>query len=87
MIGRVADTVPSTEDLAVAGVVRGRIANAVETLPDEQREVFLLRQLQGMRFHEIAEVVGVPVNTVKSRMRYALDRMRSELEDLYDATR
>jgi RNA polymerase sigma-70 factor (ECF subfamily) len=54
----------------------------VEQLPEEQREVFLLRQLQGLAFKEIAEVVGIPTNTVKSRMRYALERLQSLLSDL-----
>jgi len=72
---------PSTEALAAGGLLRERIASAVERLPDEQREVFLLRQLQGLAFHEIAEVVGVPANTVKSRMRYALERLQRTLRD------
>ena len=73
---------PSTEALAIGGVVRERIASAVEALPEEQREVFLLRQLQGLAFREISEVVGVPANTVKSRMRYALERLQHALSDL-----
>ena len=40
-----------------------------------------MREVQGMRVKEIAEVVGVPENTVKSRMRYALQRLREELAD------
>jgi RNA polymerase sigma-70 factor (ECF subfamily) len=72
---------PSTEALAAGGLLKERIASAVERLPDEQREVFLLRQLQGLAFHEIAEVVGVPANTVKSRMRYALERLQRTLRD------
>jgi RNA polymerase sigma-70 factor (ECF subfamily) len=73
---------PSTEQLAIGGLVRERIESAVERLPEEQREVFLLRQLQGLAFKEIAEVVGVPANTVKSRMRYALERLQHMLSDL-----
>jgi len=72
---------PSTEALAMGGVLRDRIASAVEGLPDEQREVFLLRHLQGLAFNEIAQVVGVPANTVKSRMRYALERLQRTLRD------
>lgn len=72
---------PSTEALASGGLLKDRIASAVEGLPDEQREVFLLRQLQGLAFGEIAEVVGVPTNTVKSRMRYALERLQRSLRD------
>jgi RNA polymerase sigma-70 factor (ECF subfamily) len=79
---RVSNFGPSTEQLAIGGVVRERIARAVEALPEEQREVFLLRQLQGLAFREISEVVGVPANTVKSRMRYALERLRHTLSDL-----
>lgn len=73
---------PSAEEAAVAGRTRHRIAQAVQALPAEQREVFLLRQLQGLPFHEIAEIVGASTNTVKSRMRYALERLRAALHDL-----
>jgi RNA polymerase sigma-70 factor (ECF subfamily) len=79
---RVANPGPSTAQLALGGLVRERIARAVEGLPEEQREVFLLRQLQGLAFKEIAVVVGVPANTVKSRMRYALERLQHTLSDL-----
>jgi len=58
---------------------------ALETLPTEQREVFLLRQYHAMPFKEIARVVGAPVNTVKSRMRYALEGLRGKLEEHYRA--
>ena len=48
-------------------------------LPEEQREVFLLREISDLSFREIAEIVGAPENTVKSRMRYALERLQSAL--------
>jgi RNA polymerase sigma-70 factor (ECF subfamily) len=79
---RVSSFGPSTEQLAAGRLLGDRIARAVEGLPDEQREVFLLRQLQGLAFKEIADVVGVPANTVKSRMRYALERLQHTLSDL-----
>ncbi len=82
MVARVSNPGPSTEQLAIGARTRERIASAVEGLPEEQREVFLLRQLQGLAFKEIAEVVGVPANTVKSRMRYALERLQHILSDL-----
>lgn len=72
---------PSTETLAAGRLMRERITEAVRQLPEEQREVFLLRHLQGMAFAEIAEVVGIPANTVKSRMRYALERLQRALRD------
>jgi RNA polymerase sigma-70 factor (ECF subfamily) len=51
------------------------------TSPDEQREVFLMRQVQNLAFKDIAEIVGVPENTVKSRMRYALERLQEALAE------
>ncbi|MGB5812071.1 MAG: RNA polymerase sigma factor [Polyangiales bacterium] len=82
MVARVPADAPETDELANAATLRHRITLAVEALPSDQREVFLLRQLQGMRFAEIADVAGVSENTAKSRMRYALERIRLELGDL-----
>jgi RNA polymerase sigma-70 factor (ECF subfamily) len=59
-----------------------RDAEAVAALPADQREVFLLREVMDMPFAEIAVVVGAPEPTVKSRMRYALERLREALDDL-----
>lgn len=55
------------------------LKDALEALPVEQREVFLMRELEGLKFREIADVVGVPENTIKSRMRYALEALRHHL--------
>ena len=66
---------------AAAPQIRDRIARAIDGLPDDQREVFLMRQVSGLSFKEIGEIVGAPENTVKSRMRYALDKLRTELAD------
>lgn len=82
-----AETVPddthSAPDRAAHSVrVRPLLAQAVEALPPEQREVFLLREYQGIGFKEIAEVTGVNENTVKSRMRYALEALRRRLGEL-----
>lgn len=72
----------ATDDAAEAPALRERLAAAVDALPPDQREVFLLRQISGLSFREIADTVGIPENTVKSRMRYALEKLRHELEDL-----
>jgi RNA polymerase sigma-70 factor (ECF subfamily) len=60
------------------------ITRAIEALPDEQREVFVLRQVELLSFREIAEVVGVPENTAKSRMRYAMERLQAALSEHYE---
>jgi RNA polymerase sigma-70 factor, ECF subfamily len=62
--------------------LRPMIEKALQSLPDEQREVFLLREYHGLGFKEIAEVTGVNENTVKSRMRYALEGLRKLLTQL-----
>ena len=72
-----------TDEAAEAPTLRRRMKAAIEALPDDQREVFLLRQLSGLSFREIGETLGVPENTVKSRMRYALEKLRENLGDLH----
>lgn len=84
MVERVASPSPTADREAIAHDLSARIRAAVEALPDDQREVFLLRELQGMPFRDIAEVVGVPENTVKSRMRYALERLQRALAEYED---
>jgi RNA polymerase sigma-70 factor (ECF subfamily) len=79
---RVSSQDPPTDELAEAPRVRARLAAAVDRLPEEQRQVFLMRQVGGLSFREIGEAVGAPENTVKSRMRYALEKLREELADL-----
>ena len=53
----------------------------VERLPDEQREAFLLREEAGLTVTEIAEVTGVSAEAAKSRLRYAVKKLRSGLKD------
>ena len=61
--------------------MRARILKAVDELPPLQREVFLLREVDGMKFREIAALKEVSENTIKSRMRYALESLRHHLHD------
>jgi RNA polymerase sigma-70 factor (ECF subfamily) len=60
-----------------------RIEAAVETLSPEQREVFLLRMYGNTPFKEIAKLQNCSINTCLARMQYALDKLRSLLEDEY----
>jgi RNA polymerase sigma-70 factor (ECF subfamily) len=61
-----------------------RLERALAELPEEQREVFMLKEVSGLKFREIAELMDVPVPTVKSRMRYALEALRGHLSDYRD---
>jgi RNA polymerase sigma-70 factor, ECF subfamily len=61
---------------------QGAVRRALARLPNDQREVLLLKEYEGLKFREIAGVLGVPESTVKSRMYAALDTMRSSLAGL-----
>jgi RNA polymerase sigma-70 factor, ECF subfamily len=82
-----ADPRASVEREATGTELKERIARAVDKLPDEQREVFLMREIANLPFKEIAEITGVPENTVKSRMRYALERLQEALSEYEDYAR
>ena len=61
------------------GQVVRELLRALALLPDEQRDAFLLHEEGGLTLEEIAEVTGVGRETAKSRLRYALSKLRSEL--------
>jgi RNA polymerase sigma factor (sigma-70 family) len=58
--------------------------NALSELPEEQRQVFILNELEGVPFKDIAERTGETVNTLLSRKRYAVLHLRSRLSVLKD---
>ncbi|MFY2764541.1 RNA polymerase sigma factor [Arenimonas sp. MALMAid1274] len=58
---------------------RRRLQRALEELPDDQREVVLLRLEQELSLEEIGKITGVGRETVKSRLRYAMDKLRARL--------
>jgi RNA polymerase sigma-70 factor (ECF subfamily) len=82
-----ADSRASVEREATGTELKERIALAVDALPDDQREVFLMREVANLPFKEIAEITGVPENTVKSRMRYALERLQQALSEYEEYAR
>ena len=61
--------------------LQAQIRRAVETLSAEQRSVVLLCHYEGLSYPEIAEALGIPVGTVKSRMHNAMHRLREQLTD------
>jgi RNA polymerase sigma-70 factor (ECF subfamily) len=87
LVDRVAGGESSGERAAIGTQLRERIAQAIDTLPDDQREVFLLREVGCVPFREIAAIVGVNENTVKSRMRYALLRLQEALSEYEEYAR
>jgi RNA polymerase sigma factor (sigma-70 family) len=74
-----------SDESAEQGIMRSqvheRIRNLVDSLPNEQREVVVLRHFADMSFKEIASLTRVSINTALGRMRYALINMRRMVEE------
>ena len=70
-------------DPDAALLARG-FADAMKSLPDEQRTIAQLKLWDGLTFEEIADIQGIPLNTAASRYRYALEKLKTRLRPLYD---
>jgi RNA polymerase sigma-70 factor (ECF subfamily) len=79
-IGRRAEAV-SPERSAVRAEVRARVQAAIERLPDREREALVLREFEGLRYREIAELLGIPIGTVMSRLYTARRHLAAALEE------
>lgn len=71
----------TVEDDMVATQISSDVRHLVELLPDEQREVVMLRYFSGLSFKEIAEQTDVSINTALGRMRYALINLRKMIKE------
>lgn len=60
------------------------LAEALEELPEAQREVFVAHELEGRSFREMAAETGVPLNTLLARKRYAVLHLRRRLKGIHD---
>lgn len=70
----------SKEDAMIRQQTERNIKELVKLLPDEQREVLIMRHWGNMSFKEIADATGVSINTALGRMRYALNNLRKMLD-------
>lgn len=68
------------EGEAAGAELRDRLELALAALPEEQREVFLLKEYGGLTFAEIADAMDCPLSTALARMRYAVLKLRRDLE-------
>ena len=75
------DDGPQSGERTEAKEIAERIDEALQGINPDQREIFLLREVHGLKFIEIAELLSISENTVKSRMRYALESLRKHLDD------
>jgi len=83
-IDAIADLIPGDDAEEPSIKVEGEdgykaILQFVYQLPDEQREVFLLKEVSGLNVTEIADITGASKETVKSRYRYAVDKLKSSM--------
>jgi len=62
-------------------MARARLETALQLLPDEQRDVFLLHEEAGLNLDAIAYVTGVSRETAKSRLRYAVRKLKNAMVD------
>ena len=74
------DGAPSALDLIESSDLSRVVAAAMAALPEEQREVVILKEYQGLTFPEIAETLDVPLSTVKTRLYRGLGQLRIRLE-------
>ena len=71
----------SVEDRLVSEQIAADVRRLVDHLPDEQREVVMLRYYSGLSFQEIADQTNVSINTALGRMRYALINLRKMIKE------
>ncbi|MCY7350982.1 MAG: sigma-70 family RNA polymerase sigma factor [Cytophagaceae bacterium] len=74
----------SAPDSLMRDAVLEALAEALGELPPEQREVFVRHEIDGQSFRQMADELGVSINTLLSRKRYAVLYLRDELRDLYE---
>jgi RNA polymerase sigma-70 factor, ECF subfamily len=81
-------TVPKTEalphEMMERDEIRGRIEKAIAQLSPEHRAVILMKELEDMQYHEIAEAAGCSIGTVMSRLFYARKKLQNLLRDVYE---
>ena len=77
-----------TEDLG-SGIQQEQITRhvrrALQGLPSEMRQVIIMKEYEGLKFSEIADVLGIPISTVKTRMYAGLSELRKRLAHLREA--
>ncbi|ARS36610.1 RNA polymerase sigma factor [Pontibacter actiniarum] len=69
----------SAESLQIKEDTHARLRELIQTLPQSQREVLMMRHYADMSFQEIADATGVSINTALGRMRYALINLRKKM--------
>ena len=81
MLGTLRFAENSVEDRMISQQIEEDVRRMIDLLPDEQREVVMMRYYSGMSFQEIADQTDVSINTALGRMRYALINLRRMIKE------
>jgi RNA polymerase sigma-70 factor (ECF subfamily) len=73
---------PTPVEILTRQETQDELKRAIDQLPEEQRSVLVLSEVQGLKYQEIAQILEIPVGTVKSRMHTAMERLKSLLGDV-----
>lgn len=84
LLNLIYDPQQNADQVHLRSLVWEALTEALEDLPEEQRQVFVWHELEGRDFKEISAMTGDPVNTLISRKRYAVLYLREQLQDLYN---
>ena len=68
-------------DNMVGNEMRRKLEQALQDLPELEREMLILSRFQGLKYRQIAEVVGVPLSAVRARIYWTLDQLRKAVKD------
>ena len=74
------DNVPNIESQLITTQVESDLRKLIEELPEDQKEVLVMRMYQDLSFKEISELTGVSINTALGRMRYAIMNLRKVID-------
>jgi RNA polymerase sigma factor (sigma-70 family) len=79
------DPMDNPDEVYERSFLWNELADALDELPEEQYQVFVMNELEGRSFKEISEITGESINTLLSRKRYAVLFLRERLRELYSA--
>jgi RNA polymerase sigma-70 factor (family 1) len=76
------DTAANPEERIIENEIIGRVHKAIEKLPEKCRYIYLMKRYDDLKYHEIAEILDVSINTVKTQMKRAVKSLMTNLSYL-----
>jgi RNA polymerase sigma factor (sigma-70 family) len=83
-MGILMDDSSNPETIYLRNLFQETLSEALNELPEEQKQAFVLNELEGIPFKQISDETGIPVNTLISRKRYAVIYLREKLAVMHD---